>query len=163
MRQNNLIAIPTSPHKMLNTVKETAATVLQTGISAVEKIDPSAAERQQVFGQGSPDRALAASEETKQDAVVAKPENKPFEVIVGDCIDLFLHEGKKGLAYVQATQAYKVTDQYVNYVDTFEQVKTRSLAVGESVVSKLNELNERVVLFYDESAQFAGFLVKVLQ
>ena len=149
---------------MLNTVKETAATVLQTGISAVEKIDPSAAERQQVFGQGSPDRALAAaSEETKQDAVVAKPENKPFEVIVGDCIDLFLHEGKKGLAYVQATQAYKVTDQYVNYVDTFEQVKTRSLAVGESVVSKLNELNERVVLFYDESAQFAGFLVKVLQ
>ena len=153
---------------MLNTVKETAATVLQTGISAVEKIDPTAAERQQIYGQaGSPDKALPASEtseETKQDAaLVPSAENKPLEVIVGDCIDLFLHEGKKGLAYVQATQAYKVTDQYVNYVDTFEQVKTRSLALQETVVSKLAELNERVVLFYDESANFAGFLVKALQ
>ena len=129
---------------MLTTVKETAATVLQTGITAVEKIDPTAAERQAVYGStDSPVKAVKASitKEGEEDLALANVESKPLQVLVGDCIDLFLHEGKKGLAYVQDTKAYKVTDQYVNYVETFEQVKSRSLVVGEQVMHKLTDLN----------------------
>ena len=46
-------------------------------------------------------------------------------MVSGDLLDLWLYEGSKGLKYLQESKAYKLSDPYVNYVDTYEAVKTK--------------------------------------
>ena len=75
--------------------------------------------------------------------------------MTGDLLDLWLYEGSKGLHFIQASKAYKLTDPYVHYVDKYEAVKSRSVEV-------LGQLSERVVLFYDDASDFVGMLIRVL-
>jgi len=76
-------------------------------------------------------------------------------MVTGDLIDLWLYEGSKGLNYVQASQAYQYTDQYVHYADTYDTVKTQ----GKSLAGRVQE---KVIFFYDEASNFVGILIKVL-
>jgi hypothetical protein len=50
----------------------------------------------------------------------------------------------------------------VNYVETYQSVKDKSLSLTKNVASKIKELNQNVVLFYDETTNFVGLLLKVL-
>jgi len=52
-----------------------------------------------------------------------------------------------------------VTDPYVNYIGLYEAMKVR----GEKLAEKASELNQKIVLFYDDANNFVGMLVKVLQ
>lgn len=78
-----------------------------------------------------------------------------LKMVTGDLIDLWLYEGSKGLNYLQASQAYQYTDQYVHYADTYETVKTQ----GKSLADRMQE---KVIFFYDEASNFVGMLIKVL-
>lgn len=78
-----------------------------------------------------------------------------LKVVTGDLLDLWLYEGSKGVSFVQESKAYKLTDPYVNYVDKFEAVKSRSAEV-------LHQVQDKVVLFYDDASKFVGMLIKVL-
>ena len=75
--------------------------------------------------------------------------------MTGDLLDLWLYEGTRGITFVQESKAYKLTDPYVNYVEKFEAVKSRSAQV-------LTSVQEKVVLFYDETSKFVGMLIRVL-
>ena len=77
-----------------------------------------------------------------------------LKIVTEDLLDLWLHEGSKGLAYVQASRAYQLTDPYVNYVGKFEAVKTKA-------ASSVAEFKQKIVVFYDESKNFVGMLIKV--
>ncbi len=50
----------------------------------------------------------------------------------------------------------------MNYVETYQSVKDKSLSLTKNVASKIKELNQNVVLFYDETTNFVGLLLKVL-
>ena len=76
----------------------------------------------------------------------------------GDLLDLWLYEGSKGLKFVQASKAYQLTDPYVNYVEKFEAVKSRS----SELLTSLGKLPEKVVLYYDDASAFVGMLISVL-
>jgi len=52
-----------------------------------------------------------------------------------------------------------LTDPYVNYLQRYEAVKSQSA----KVVEKLGELNQRVVLFYDETTNFVGMLISAVK
>ena len=52
-----------------------------------------------------------------------------LKVVTGDLVDLWLYEGSKGLRYLQESQAYKLTDPYINYIAKFEQVREKSLEI----------------------------------
>ena len=52
-----------------------------------------------------------------------------------------------------------MTDPYVNYLQRYEAVKSQSA----KVVEKLGELNQRVVLFYDETTNFVGMLISAVK
>ena len=56
-----------------------------------------------------------------------------LKMVGGDLIDLWLFEGQKGLNYIQASKAYKFTDQYVCYEALYEQVKNQSQHIVGSV------------------------------
>jgi len=49
-----------------------------------------------------------------------------LKIVTEDLLDLWLYEGSKGMRYVQASKAYRLTDPYVNYVEKFESVKTKT-------------------------------------
>jgi hypothetical protein len=48
-------------------------------------------------------------------------------VVSGDLLDIWLHEGSRGLEYLKQSKAYTMTDPYVKYVEKFELVKSCSL------------------------------------
>lgn len=77
-------------------------------------------------------------------------------------LDLWLHEGFKGLEYLKQSKAYALTDPYVNYVEKYELVKTRSQELTKTLSTRYEDINQRVVLFVDETKNFAGMLIKVL-
>ena len=52
-----------------------------------------------------------------------------------------------------------MTDPYVNYLQQYEAVKSHSA----KVVEKLGELNQRVVIFYDETTNFVGMLISAVK
>ena len=52
-----------------------------------------------------------------------------------------------------------MTDQYIHYLEVYEAVKQG----GMKLMEKMKDLNQRIVIFYDEASNFAGMLVKVLQ
>jgi len=79
--------------------------------------------------------------------------------VSGDILDLFIYEGGKGLQAIQETGAYKLTDQYVHYQELYKAVKSK----GEKVLGDLKNLNQKIILFYDEATNFVGMLVKVIQ
>ena len=54
-------------------------------------------------------------------------------MVTEDLLDLWLHEGSRGLQYVQASKAYEVTDPYVHYVEKFNAVKTRGSLAAASL------------------------------
>ena len=78
-----------------------------------------------------------------------------LKVVTGDLLDLWLFEGSKGLSFIQESKAYKLTDPYVNYVGKFEAVKSRSVEV-------IHQVQDKVVLFYDDATKFVGMLIRVL-
>lgn len=49
-----------------------------------------------------------------------------LKVVTEDLLDLWLYEGSKGLGYIKASKAYKLTDPYVKYVEKFESMKGKS-------------------------------------
>ena len=88
-------------------------------------------------------------------------------MVAGDLIDLWLFEGQKGLNYIQASKAYKITDQYVHYHDLYELVKNQSLKIASTVQTQIQvnyeSLNQKVIFFYDEAYSFVGMLISVLR
>ena len=46
----------------------------------------------------------------------------------------------------------------MHYVDKFEAVKTKS----KELVARLEPLQKKVVLFYDEATKFVGMLIRVV-
>lgn len=74
-----------------------------------------------------------------------------------------MFEGSKGLQYIQASQAYKLTDPYINYIAKYEQVKDSSLQLTSQLQKVVTDVNQRVVLFYDEATNFVGMLLQVLK
>ena len=75
-----------------------------------------------------------------------------------DLLDLWLFEGSKGVQFIQASKAYQLTDPYVNYVQKFEAVKSKTMDAREL----LQQAREKIVLYYDEATNFVGMLIKVL-
>ena len=57
-----------------------------------------------------------------------------LKVVTEDLLDLWLHEGSRGVRYLQASKAYQMTDPYVHYVDKYEAVKTKS----QQLIEQLN-------------------------
>ena len=60
---------------------------------------------------------------------------------------------------MQESKVYKLTDPYVNYIGLYQAVKER----GQKSAEKVEELKQKIVLFYDDATNFVGMLVKVLQ
>lgn len=85
-----------------------------------------------------------------------------LKLVSGELIDLWLYEGSKGLEYVKASQAYKLTDPYVNYIAKFEQVKEGSLKVSNQLQKSIPEVYSQVSLFVDEATNFVGLMLKVI-
>jgi hypothetical protein len=83
-------------------------------------------------------------------------------VVSGDLLDIWLHEGFKGLEYLKQSKAYAMTDPYVKYVEKYELVKSCSQELGQSLGTRYEDLNQKVVLFVDETKKIAGLLVNVL-
>lgn len=134
---------------------------IETVVQQVEKYDTDAATRPVVYGQ----KQMEEREEVKEadNQVVATPNNLDrLKVVSGDLLDLWLFEGSRSLEYIKQSKAYKMTDPYVNYVQTFEQVKDRSLALGGAVQTKLTDLNQKCIVYYDDASKFVGLLVKVV-
>lgn len=123
---------------MINAGIDTVTQALETVKQKVESYDESAQQRQVVFGQaGSP----KASEESKEVAAVEEDRIARLRVVSGDLLDIWLHEGSKGLEYIKQSKAYQLTDPYVKYVDTFERVKDASQQTVKSLSTKVEELN----------------------
>lgn len=55
-----------------------------------------------------------------------------------------------------------MSDPYVNYVKKYELVKSASQNLGQQLISSYGDLNQKVVLFVDESKVYAGFLIQVI-
>ena len=79
-------------------------------------------------------------------------------MVTEDLLDLWLYEGSKGLGFIQASKAYQLTDPYVKYVEKFESMKGKSA----KLLSQLEQLPKKVVLYYDEATNFVGMLIRVL-
>ena len=167
---------------MLATVKETVtgavgtvtnatAAGLEKAIGVVETYDAESVERPKQYGavegQSEETKELVVDDEksTEGDKVEANVNTeldqslRRLKVVSGDLLDLWLYEGSKGLNYISQTKAYQVTDPYVNYIGLYEAMKVR----GEKLAEKVGELNQKIVLFYDDATNFVGMLVKVLQ
>ena len=167
---------------MLSTVKETVtgavgtvtnatAAGLEKAIGVVETCDAESVERPKQFGavEGQSEEAkelVADDAKSAEGDVVEKTASteldqslRRLKVVSGDLLDLWLYEGSKGLNYISQTKAYQVTDPYVNYLGLYEAMKVR----GEKLAEKVGELNQKIVLFYDDATNFVGMLVKVLQ
>lgn len=80
-----------------------------------------------------------------------------LKVVTGDLIDLWLYEGSKGLEYIRASRAYKLTDPYINYIQQYESIK------DSSIVKKIPEVVHRVVLILDDATAKVGLLLQVLR
>jgi len=78
--------------------------------------------------------------------------------VTEDLLDLWLFEGSKGVQYVQASKAYKLTDPYVDYVKKYEAVKSKTT----NLRSIFESYSQKIVLFYDEATNFVGMLINVL-
>lgn len=144
---------------------------VQGAISVAERIDPEAKQREAYFAQGA---AAAQSEEVKgvssaenskspQDTVDATGAGaqealQRLRIVTEDLLDLWLYEGSRGVQYVQASKAYQLTDPYVNYVQKFEAVKSRTMDAR----ALLEQAKDKIVLYYDEATNFVGMLIKVL-
>lgn len=152
---------------MLNKGIDTMTAALETVVSKVEQLDQTAQTRPAVFGSGSKDSKIeeievAGSDEQKGVLAVDRGKLEKLKVVTSELLDIWLFEGSRGLRYLQESTAYKLTDPYVNYVETYQSVKDKSLSLTKNVASKIKELNQNVVLFYDETTNFVGLLLKVL-
>jgi len=154
---------------------------METAISAVERIDPEAQQREAYFksAQSEEESAIAAAGQQPDGAAAqqdgasddvqpqASEEEKQEErgpldrlkIVTEDLLDLWLFEGSKGLSYVKASKAYRLTDPYVNYVAKYEAVKSKTT----DLQARLAELSQKVILFYDDATNFVGMLITVLQ
>ena len=59
---------------------------------------------------------------------------------------------------MQASKAYKLTDPYVNYVAKYDAVKSKTA----DIQTRLTEIRQKVILFYDDASNFVGMLINVL-
>ena len=91
-------------------------------------------------------------------------------MVTGDLLDLWLYEGSKGLNYLKESKAYKLSDPYIHYVDHYETVKSTGIQIvekleekKEQLSEKLGDLQQKIVLFYDDTTNFVGMLVKVMR
>jgi hypothetical protein len=141
---------------MINTGALLMTSAIETVITTTEKLDQDAAKRPIVYGKGH-------TEVTQGQEVVAATSNvDKLKVVTGELLDLWLYEGSKSLEYIKQSQAYKLTDPYVNYVAKFEQVKDQSLKLTSKVQQTVGELNQQFVVYYDEASKFVGMLIKVV-
>ena len=72
-----------------------------------------------------------------------------------------MYEGFKGLEYLKATSAYKLTDPYFDYIAKFEQVKIGSLNLKTQVEKVAFDVNQRIMLFVNETTNFVGMLIQL--
>ena len=103
----------------------------------------------------------STSKTNQENQTVANP-NTSFDklkVVADEFVGIWLKEGSKGLEYLKATSAYKISDPYVNYIAKFEQVKDSSLNLKTQVEKVVSDVNQRVVLFIDEATNFVGMLI----
>ena len=96
---------------MLNLGIETVTSAIETVVNTVEKIDTEAANRPHVFGQG---------QEATTNTVATSSHIDRLKVVSGDLVDLWLFEGTRGINYIKASNAYKLTDPYINYIAKFD-------------------------------------------
>lgn len=111
-----------------------------------------------VYGQGHTEVSEADNQQLLQ------PTNNldRLKVVSGDLLDLWLFEGSKSLEYIKQSQAFKLTDPYINYVATFETVKENSLRLSSQLQKKVTDINQQCVIYYDEANKFVGMLLKVV-
>ena len=127
---------------VIDTVIEKGTPVVTSAIagaiSVVERIDPDAKQREAYFTasaatgeeeKGSGERADAAKPQQDQTSLEQPQPSveeraraadgdafSQLKMVSEDLLDLWLYEGSKGVAYVQASKAYQLTDPYVHYV-----------------------------------------------
>ena len=135
---------------------------IESAIGLVERIDPDAASREAVFKQAAPASSeekatVESAEERKEAAQPAEPLQR-LKIVTEDLLDLWLYEGSKGLDYIKASKAYQLSDPYVHYVDKYEAVKSKS----QEVLTSLEQLPKKVVVYYDDATNFVGMLIRVL-
>ncbi len=118
---------------MLNKGIDTVASVLENVVNKVEQIDESAADRDVIFGeqkqQKKPDADRPDPAQSSAQQVALQGQDAPLQklkVVSGELLDLWLHEGFKGLEYLKQSKAYTLTDPYVDYVKQYERVKSSS-------------------------------------
>ena len=85
----------------------------------------------------------STSKTNQENQTVANP-NTSFDklkVVADEFVGIWLKEGSKGLEYLKATSAYKISDPYVNYIAKFEQVKDSSLNLKTQVEKVVSDVN----------------------
>jgi hypothetical protein len=95
---------------MINTGALLMTSAIETVITTTEKYDSEASKRPIVYGKGHTEVAPGT------EVVAATSNLDKLKVVSGELLDLWLFEGSKSLEYVKQSQAYKLTDPYVNYV-----------------------------------------------
>ena len=137
---------------MISKGVEAVTTAIEYVNQSLEATDPEATNRPVVFGQAPAKVADNKSESTSIDQL---------KVVTGDLLDLWMFEGFKGLEYLKATSAYKLTDPYIDYIAKFEQVKIGSLNLKTQVEKVASDLNQRIMLFVNETTNFVGLLIQL--
>jgi len=140
---------------IMNTGALLMTSAIETVIITTEKYDHQATKRPIVYGKGH-------TEVAPDTEVVAASNCVKLKVVSGELLDLWLFEGSKSLEYVKQSQAFKLSDPYVNYVAKFEQVKNLSLKISDKMQQTVGEINQQIVVYYDEASKFIGMLVKVV-
>ena len=147
---------------------------VRSAIDTVETYDTSAADRERVYGKqdesamtGAKSAAAATQSPEVQNAGDVQAQKgegatesmQQLKVVTAEALDLWLYESGKGLEYLKQSKAYQVTDSYLNYVATYEAVKAK----GVTMLDELKNLNQRILVFYDDASNFVGMLVRVIQ
>ena len=125
---------------------------IDTVTSAIDYVN------QSVKGTTDPESTTKTNQENQ---TLANPNTSldKLKVVADEFVGIWLKEGSKGLEYLKATSAYKISDPYVNYIAKFEQVKDSSLNLKTQVEKVVSDVNQRVVLFVDEATNFVGMLI----
>ena len=142
---------------LVNKGIETVTSAISSVVKQVEKIDESAEARPKVYGEP------AVKEASSGELVKPATDYEKLRMVSGDLLDLWIYEGSKGLAYIQQTQAYKVSDSYLHYLQTFQAIKTQSAKLSTQVKGVASDVQDKLVLFYDQAQNFVGLLIQVLQ
>lgn len=84
--------------------------------------------------------------------------------IVNDYKDLAFSQGKRGLNYVQGTQAYKIADDYVDFKQKYESTYSYTTKVYESLRTEvIVPVHSNILVIYDTSSQKMSLIVNSMK